>query len=65
MSKPYILTLIWLTLTTAAISQPLSQKLDTYFQQVKKSSPAPGFSVVIVKGKDIIFTKGYGQEIAG
>jgi CubicO group peptidase (beta-lactamase class C family) len=37
-------------------------KLDAYFQEVKRNSAAPGFSVVVVRGTEVIFAKGYGRE---
>ena len=46
-------------------SKLLHQEIDRYFQTVFEKSPAPGFSVVIVKKDKIIFTNGYGVEKAG
>ncbi|TYQ15842.1 UNVERIFIED_CONTAM: CubicO group peptidase (beta-lactamase class C family) [Acetivibrio alkalicellulosi] len=38
------------------------QEIDRYLQNFKDNSPIPGFSVVVVHGDEIIFTKGYGVE---
>lgn len=46
-------------------SKLLQQEIDQYFKTVFKESPAPGFSVVIVKKDKIIFKNGYGVEKAG
>ncbi len=39
--------------------------LDPYFHQVLKKGAAPGFSVVVVRADQVIFSKGYGVEKAG
>lgn len=41
------------------------EKIDDYLMSVKGKVPSPGFSVVVVQNDKIVFTKGYGVEIAG
>ena len=56
------ITLLLISSTGFSQNGSLTKKLNAYFQEVKKRSPAPGFSVVVVRGKDVIFENGYGVE---
>lgn len=40
-------------------------KVDQYLQNYHSSIPVPGFSIVIVEGDEVIFSKGYGKELLG
>lgn len=41
------------------------EKLDEYLEKYKDAAPVPGFSVVVTNKDRIIFSKGYGVEVAG
>lgn len=43
----------------------LPARIDQYFREVARNSPAPGFSVVVVKDHQLLFCKGYGVEKEG
>ena len=43
-------------------AQSVEQNLDTYLNQQLTQAAAPGFSVAIVKGDQLIYCKGFGQE---
>lgn len=46
-------------------SMLLRREIDQYFKTIHENSPAPGFSVVVVKKDKVIFLHGYGVEKAG
>ena len=59
--------LLHLSFTPLVLGQAeaFSQSIDQYFKGILASSPAPGFSVVVVKDEKVVFKKGYGVERIG
>ncbi len=60
--KIFVSLLIFVNVLQRAIC---SDPIDLYLEQLFRSHVIPGFSVVIVKGNNIIFRKGYGVEYLG
>lgn len=54
-----------LLLSVNVFSQALPCSVDRYLQSIHNLNIIPGFSVVVVKGNKVIFSKGYGVESAG
>lgn len=64
MRKP-ILYCLFLCYAFTASSNTMTTIIDHYLADIYQKSAAPGFSVVVVKDKDILFLKGYGVEVKG
>lgn len=60
-----ILCCLFFCYTFTATANNIISRLDQYLADIQQESAAPGFSVVIVKDKDILFQKGYGVEVRG
>jgi CubicO group peptidase (beta-lactamase class C family) len=57
--------LVSLLLSLNLLSQALPGSIDSYLQSMYNVNIIPGFSVVVVKGNKVIFSKGYGVEKIG
>jgi len=57
--------LAFLLSSLTLLSQTFPGSLDRYLQGIHNLNFIPGFSVVVVKGDKVIFSKGYGVERAG
>ena len=61
-----ILPLLFLLSTTTLFSQGATfQKIDNYLKDYQSKIPIPGFSIAIIEGDEIVFSKGYGVEKQG
>jgi len=66
MKKIIILIKLNLILFTSVIAQVGTLKdVNNYLTRYLNRIPVPGFSIVIVEGEDVIFSKGYGIEKEG
>ena len=63
--KILFVLLVSLNLSFSVPGQTLPVAVDRYLQSIRDLNNMPGFSVVIVKGKKVIFSKGYGVEKSG
>ena len=54
-----------LFLSLTVLSQALPVSVDSYLQRIHNIHIIPGFSVVVVKDKKVILSKGYGVEKTG
>ena len=54
-----------LFISLGVLSQTQSRLVDSYLQRIHQIHIIPGFSVVVVKDKNVIFSKGYGVEMLG
>jgi CubicO group peptidase (beta-lactamase class C family) len=62
MKKIYFLLLCILVCLNLSAQPTTQEQIDRYFREMAQQSPAPGFSVVVVKGEEVLFQKGYGRE---
>jgi CubicO group peptidase (beta-lactamase class C family) len=59
------LMILFLTLTNWVSYAQNFEKIDAYLQQTLSASATCGFSVVVVKNNQVLFSKGYGVEVVG
>jgi CubicO group peptidase (beta-lactamase class C family) len=45
--------------------RPPTESIDRFLREHLAAIPNPGFSVVVVRGGEVLFQKGYGVEVAG
>ena len=66
MKKSACLIILNILLLTSVVAQSGTLKdVDNYLKRYLERTPVPGFSIAIVEGKELIFSKGYGVEQEG
>ncbi len=53
------------SLYSSEYKQDIIEKVDDYLNEISETLPIPGFSVVVADKEGIVFSSGYGVEIAG
>lgn len=61
----FIVITIFYSLVGVSAQSSALDNVDSYLKRYVKKTPVPGFSIVIVEGEKVIFSKGYGVERQG